>query len=265
MSLDSIPQLSLGTAVLIIFLVCVCFVMLRGMTRVITGSVVLALSAWAGFWVWQNAPALSVATIGKSIGLINNSVSIVTFLVCYLTLRKMVRAISHPLSQPSDGQPTSGGGLLSLGFRILLAIIPTAIICVIIAVLGHHAGSVAEVKSFAKKSRDGKPSHPPTYTEQLKSSLEKTIPADWLKKLDPLAESSRITLAKIITAESETPKKPAIDPKTGKAIPRAIIVNDPELQSLARDGKFGTLLRHPLLTKALNDPKVQSLIKDFHL
>lgn len=27
----------------------------------------------------------------------------------------------------------------------------------------------------------------------------------------------------------------------------------------------GTLLRHPLLTKALDDPKIQSLLKDLHL
>jgi hypothetical protein len=42
-------------------------------------------------------------------------------------------------------------------------------------------------------------------------------------------------------------------------------VDDPELQKLARQGKFGTLLRHPLLTKALEDPKLQALLKDLNL
>jgi len=58
---------------------------------------------------------------------------------------------------------------------------------------------------------------------------------------------------------------PVIDPKTGKPIPRAIIVDDPELQGLAREGKFGSLLRHPMLTKALNDPQLKAFLKDLKL
>ena len=78
----------------------------------------------------------------------------------------------------------------------------------------------------------------------------------------PLADPSRLTLAKVITAQSQPAPKPVIDPQTGKPVPRAIIVNDPELQNLARDGKFATLLRSPLLTKALSDPKVQAILKN---
>ena len=66
-----------------------------------------------------------------------------------------------------------------------------------------------------------------------------------------------VALAKEITARASERREPAIDPATGKPIPRAIIVEDPELQSLAREGKFGTLLRHPLLSKWLENPKSQ--------
>jgi len=41
----------------------------------------------------------------------------------------------------------------------------------------------------------------------------------------------------------------------------AIIANDPELQNLTRDGHFTALLRSPLVTKVLSDPKVQDLLK----
>ena len=41
----------------------------------------------------------------------------------------------------------------------------------------------------------------------------------------------------------------ATDPATGKPIPRAIVVDDPELTGLARKGRYGDLLRHPVLTK----------------
>ena len=85
------------------------------------------------------------------------------------------------------------------------------------------------------------------------------------KILDPVAEPSRLALAKLITAQADSPLNPVINPQTGKPIPRAIIVNDPELQNLARDGNYGTLLRHPLLTKALADPQVKKILKDLSL
>ena len=56
-----------------------------------------------------------------------------------------------------------------------------------------------------------------------------------------------------------------MNPRTGEPIPRAIIVDEPVLQKLAREGKFDTLLRHPLLTKALADPKIQKLLHDLNL
>jgi len=43
----------------------------------------------------------------------------------------------------------------------------------------------------------------------------------------------------------------------------AIIVNDPDLQNLARNGHFTDLLRSPLVTKFLSDPKIQDLLKTF--
>jgi hypothetical protein len=51
-----------------------------------------------------------------------------------------------------------------------------------------------------------------------------------------------------------------IDPETGLPYPRAIIVDDPELADLAREGRFSTILRHPLLSEALKDPLVRKAL-----
>jgi hypothetical protein len=265
MSPESIPQLSLGTAALIIFLVCAGFVMLRGMTRMIVGTVVLALSAWIGFLVWQKAPTLSVEWFGKSVGLVTTGLPITTFLTSFILLRKIAKAAARPFGKTTDDGEKSGSPIIRLAFRLLLALVPTSLIWLIGATLIHHTGSIAEVRAFSEKHLGmGEATHS-KFFQQLKSSVEDALPESWLKTLDPLADPSRLTLAKAITAQSESPRKPVIDPKTGKPIPRAIIVDDPELQNLARNGKFGTLLRHPLLTKALADPKVQSLLKDLQL
>jgi hypothetical protein len=264
MSPDSIPQISLGTAVLFIFAVCVGYVMLRGMTRMLVGSLVLALSAWIGFMVWQKAPTFSVEWFGKSIGLITTGFPIAAFLASFVMFRKIAKAVARPFGNQNDDE-TPSPSVIRSAFRLLLALIPTTLICLIGTTLVHHAGSIAEVKAFSEKNLGIHDATPTKFSQQLKSSVTAALPESWLKTLDPLAEPSRLALAKLVTVQAESPPEPVIAPRTGKPIPRAIIVEDSELQTLAREGKFGTLLRHPLLTKALNDPKVQALIKDLDL
>jgi hypothetical protein len=265
MSPDSIPQISLGTAALIIFLVCAGFVMLRGITRMLVGSIVLAASAWIGFQVWQKAPTLSVEWTGRSLDSIAHILTGGAFLISFILLRTIAKFMARPFGRKSDDEPKKPVSINRLAFRLLLALIPTTIICLIGATLIHHTGSVAELRAFSEKSLGLNEASPAKFSQQLKSSIEAALPESWIKALDPLTDSSRLTLAKAITAQSESPLEPAINPATGEVIPRAIIVEDPELETLAREGKFGTLLRHPLLTQALADPKVQSLLKDLNL
>lgn len=265
MTTESIPQLSLGTAVLIIFVMCAGFVMLRGMTRMIVGTVVLALSTWAAFWVWEKAPAFSVGVFGSSLSLITTGTPIVTFLVSFFILRKFLKAVVHPAGNSQSEEKSSSSPIIRMVVRLMLALIPTTIICLIGATLIHHTGSIAELRAFAEKNLGSHQATPAMFSQHLKASVENTLPASWIRRLDPMTDPSRLSLAKVITAQSETPLQPVIDPRTGRPIPRAIIVDDPELQKLAREGKYGTLLRHPLLTKALDDPKLQALLKDLNL
>lgn len=263
MSPDSIPQFSLGTAVLIIFAVCAGFVLLRGMTRMFVGTVVLGLSAWLGFQVWQQAPALAFDWTGKSLPWLTTTLPVAAFLGSFVILRKIATVIARPFGKtPAESPPNS---LARLAFRLAFALIPTALICLIGATFIHHTGSVAEIRAYSDKATGMSETKPDGFSQQLKKSVEATIPESWLTRLDPLTQPSRLNLAKLIAAQSEAPLEPAIDPQTGKPIPRAIIVDDPQLQNLAREGKFGTLLRHPLLTKSLADPKVKKLLKDLNL
>lgn len=262
MSPDSIPQLSLGTAALIIFAVCAGFVLLRGMTRMIIGTLVLSASAWVGFRVWQMGPTLSVEWTGKSQVWITHVLPFVVFLVCFFVLRKIAKAVARPFGKSEDGDKS--GSVISTAFRLLLALIPTSLICLIGATLVHHNGSIAEVRAYSEKANGGR-NVPDSFSQRLKTSVEAAVPEFLLKILDPLTDPSRLNLAKLVAGQADSSPAPITDPRTGKPIPRAIIVDDPELQNLARDGKFGTLLRHPLLTKALADPKLQKLLRDLNL
>ena len=264
MSPDSIPPLSLGTAALAIFAVCAGFVLLRGMTRMIIGTVILAFSTWIGFRVWQQAPSLSIDWTGKSLPWITTGAPLTAFLIAFFLLRKIVKIIVKPFGKSSEA--TTPRSLVVKVAMLLFALVPTSLIWLIGAALVHHQGSVAEVRSYSETSRGIAENKTDSFTEHLKSTIESALPTAWITTLDPLTQPSRIALAKLIAARSASPtSKPAIDPHTGKPIPRAIIVDDPELQTLAREGKFGTLLRHPLLTKALADPKTQKLLRDLSL
>jgi hypothetical protein len=243
--------------VLIIFGICAGFVLLRGMTRMIVGTTVLGLSAWIAFRVWQMAPEWSIEWIGKPLALITNGLPLVAFLISIFITRLIANAIAQPFRKPADESfPRSFANAV---FRLLLAIIPTSLICGIVVILIHHTAAVADVRASTEKKADA------SFSQRLKSSIEEAIPGKWLQRLDPLTDSSRLSLAKLIAAQSASPPQAVINPQTGKPIPRAIIVEDPALQKLAREGKFDTLLRHPLLTKALNDPKIQKLLRDLNL
>jgi hypothetical protein len=265
MSPETIPQISLGTAALVIFLICAAFVMLRGLTRMIVGTLVLGLSTWSAFLVWQMAPGWSFEWFGKSIGLITTGFPIAAFLISVFLLRKLARSIVRPFGGPSAEERKNSSVVVRLSIRLLLALVPTTLICLIGATLVHHTGSIAEVRAFAEKAPGVDGGAPARHTHSLKSSVEALLPDSWLRFLDPLADPSRLALAKLIAAQTDSPLEPVIDPHTGLPIPRAIIVPEPELQNLAREGKFGTLLRHPLLTKALEDPKIKTLLKDLRL
>lgn len=263
MSPDSIPQLSLGTAALVIFAACAGFLALRGMTRMIIGTLVLGISAWIGFRIWQAAPVLSIEWTGKSTAWITTGLPILAFIISFFLIQKIIKTLARPFGLSGDEQKPRS--FTATAFRLLLALIPTTILCLIGATLLHHNGSIAEVRAFSEKSTSPAETSPTGFSQQLKSAVEAAIPASWLKSLDPLADPSRVNLAKLITAQSDSPLTPVINPQTGQPIPRAIIVNDPVLQNLARQGNFGTLLRHPLLTQALEDPSIKKLLKDLSL
>jgi hypothetical protein len=252
MSPDSIPQISLGTAVLVIFAICASFVILRGMARMLLGTAVLAASVCVSYVVWQQAPAWSLQYLGKADAWLTTAAPIAAFIISFILLRWITKAIARPFGS-GKADPKSSSTPLPL--RLLFALVPTAIICLIAVTAIHHVGSIAELRALADEKTGGNARARADLSQRLKQSIESAIPESWLQKLDPFADPKRLAIAREITTQVRAPKAPVVDPATGQPIPRAIIVNEPELQNLAREGKFATLLRHPLLSQFLDDTK----------
>jgi hypothetical protein len=259
MPFETFSQMSLGTAALVIFIVCVAFIFLRGLTRMILGAIVLCGSAWVGFTVWQMAPTWAIEWTGKPHTWITTGLPILAFIATFL----LARLVFGFFLRPFKGGDSSSKTPMGIVMRLVIAIVPTAFLWLTGATLVHHFGSIAEIKASTETPAEQKKEQPWfEKMRELKDTIASIVPVDWLAKLDPLADASHLSLAKLIAAQPSSDLKPVIDPKTGKPYPRAIIVNSPELQDLASDGRFSTMLRHPLFQKALNDPKVQKAIKE---
>ena len=61
--MDTLPEISLGTAALVIFGCCAGYMLLRGVARTIVNAASLTFSAWVGFRIWQQAPSLAIAAV----------------------------------------------------------------------------------------------------------------------------------------------------------------------------------------------------------
>lgn len=265
--METIPHLSIGAAALIIFAVCAAYVLLRGIFRMAIGTAVLAASAWLAFLTWQNAPSLSIDWFGSSVGFITTDLPIIVFIVSFLAIRIILRFIARPFGPSASESPSGRFSWFRLVTLGLIALIPTAILfCIMIGFI-HHTGSIHELRSYALK-RSNSPAGtttPEDWLATLKTSVDRTLPESWLNAIDPMAQKSRLTLAKIAAMQSRPEPMTVLDPSTGKPITRAVLVEYPEIRKLAQEENFGTLLRHPLITKALQDPEIQRLIKELKL
>jgi hypothetical protein len=247
----SLPPFGLGTVVLAVFVLCAGFVMLRGAARLVSTTVVFALSAWAALTAWRHAPEWSLAWFGRAEGWLPTAMPVAAFVVAWLVIRKTLRLLIRPL----DEEGTPGRSLPRIVFGLIAALIPAVLIWLLGAVFIHHSGSVDEIRSAASGRAPARGAFEETFAAML--------PKSWLEALDPLADPSRVALAKWIATDTRPDKTHDIDPVTGKRVPRAIVIEYPELHDLAKQGRFGALLRHPRLTRALEDPAVKEILTDF--
>jgi uncharacterized membrane protein required for colicin V production len=254
--MDTLPEISLGTAALIIFGLCAGYMFIRGLARTIVNVACLTLSAWVGFRVWQQAPSLAIDWFNKPSELVATGLPIVAFLATLIVLRRIVGFFRAPIPKSSeDVAPKSSGQFV---FRLIITVIPTALLCLTAATFIHHASSVAEIRNSAESGTSSPPS--PSLAERLKNSLSVAVPSKLMDWLDPLTTEPRLQLAKMIAASPNRPLKPIVNPETGRPYPRAIIVDDPELVELAQEGRFSTLLRHPRLSEAIKDPLIRQAL-----
>lgn len=257
---ETLPQISLGTAAIAIFAMCAFYVIVRGMLRMVVGTLVIAASAWLGFHAWRMAPELSIQWTGNLSPIVIYGLPIAVFAFAFILLRLILQSVTRPLAERSDEFREDRYNPGRMLIRLPLLLIPTCLILLIGAVVVHHLGALEEIRMATNQPPAEKGAAiEPTYLARLNESIIRTIPPGWLARLDPSTSRDRVNAAKLIAIQEAggRPIEPTIDPATGHVIPRAVIVEDSELQNLARDRSFGSLLHHPHMEKILEDPEVR--------
>ena len=260
LDLGSLPDISLGTAALLIFGSIASLAVLRGLLRILWGTLVLAVSGLVGFTAWQHAPTLSQSLPGREMPGLSWILSTVAFLVTVFVLRRIAGAIFAPPRDPDAEDEVRRPSAIRWAVVLVLSLIPTALLCFGGASVLRHAGSIAEIRAFAQP---GDAPEDNVFLARLKQSIEQAIPPDWLDRVDPFAAKARLNLAKLISSGDSPPAK-AI-PVLEETEIRHIVLDDPELRALARAGRYSEILRDPRLDRILENDNLREVLANADL
>lgn len=259
----SIPQVSLGTAALLIFGAIASLALVRGLLRILWGTLVVCISAGLSFLSWRHAPAIGQQWFGEETRWLSIALPAITLLLSFLLLRFVGRFLTDPFRGKEDQPAETRRSPVRWAVTLLLSLIPTALLWFSGATLLRHAGSVAEIKAFAARAGDEPLAAGASFLSELKRSLENALPASWLDFADPLSDEARINLAKLIALGDSTP--PRAMPVLEEDEVRALILGDPELRRLAEEGRYSAILRDPRLDRILENPDLRATLQNLDL
>jgi hypothetical protein len=236
---DALPQIGLGTAVLIIFASLVAFMVIRGVLRMLWGVTQLILAGLAAWWVWNHGPPAGVADWTAQFDLplaaVCAAAFVATLLACQLAAILLRRLFRPPFEE--DPPPPA----FSLGASLLLCLAATLILCIGGAFALHHFGSMAEARAHIEESTPG-------WLVEWKQRLESAIPDAWSENAANENRQARLDLLKQMCESLQgTLKGPEAEAF------RAWLADHPD---------FKHLLDHRRYAEALRDPRLDSLIQD---
>lgn len=258
LDLQSIPQVSLGTAALLIFGACASLAVLRGLLRILVGTLIVCASGFAAYLAWRHAPGLT----GHAQSWMSIAAPLVAGFATLLALRAILRFAVRPWGKPNE--EIAGENRKSpvrWAFTLLFSLVPAALLWFSGATALRNVGSVAEIRRFIEgKDRTSEFSQ---FLAELRTAIDRALPQDWFGGIDPLADNARVTLAKLIALGQESPPK-AIPVMEEPEI-RDLILNDPRLRQLAAERRYADILRDPRLDAVMEDPDLRQLLANLRL
>lgn len=256
LDLETIPQISLGTAALLIFGACAVLAVVRGLLRIFTGSLVVFFSGYVAYQTWRHAPSIDIPG-GPWIA------PVIAGAVVFFVLRKVLHFAVRPFGKKSE-EDAEGSTRSPKRWLVtsLFSLIPTGLLWFTGATALRNIGSVAEIRRFVEGDHGTTP--PLAFVAELKDTINRFLPEGMFQGIDPLADDARVTLAKLIAlGDNATPPK-AIPVMEEPEI-RALIQHDPSLRELAKQKRYADILRDPRLDHVMANPDLKKMLANLQL
>ena len=257
LDLETIPQVSLGTAALLIFGACAALAVFRGLLRIFAGSLVVCLSGFAAYLAWRHAPVIDLPG-GPWIA------PVVAGTVVFFILRALLHFAVRPFGKkPKEEEAeTSKRSPVRWAVTMLFSLVPASLLWFTGATALRNIGSVAEIRRFV--DGDQATTARSAFLAELKDAINRALPEGWFQGIDPLADDARVTLAKLIAlGDGGTPPK-AI-PVLEEPEIRSLIQHDPKLRKLAKEKRYADILRDPRLDHVMANPDLKKMLADLQL
>jgi len=256
LDLETIPQVSLGTAALLIFGACAVLAVVRGLLRIFAGSLVVFLSGFAAYLTWRHAPTIEIPGGPWIAPVIAGAV---VFFILRAVLHFAVRPFGKKNEDTADAPKRWPKRWLVTS---LLSLIPTGLLWFTGATALRNIGSVAEIRRFVDGDHGTTPSL--AFVAELKETINRVLPEGLFQDIDPLADEARVTLAKLIALGDNGPPPKAIPVMEEPEI-RALIQHDPKLRELAKQKRYADILRDPRLDHVMANPDLKRMLADLRL
>ncbi|TAE73921.1 MAG: hypothetical protein EAZ65_00475 [Verrucomicrobia bacterium] len=257
----NLPQVGIGTAVLAIFGACVLVAVLRGVLRLLVGSIILCASGIAGYLAWRHTPEIASHLGNRDLSWLSVVAPVFACLATLLILRFFKDLITRPFGR-SHEDSSSSRSPRRWGLTLLLCLVPAALVSLSGATAVRNVGSIVEIQRFVEDSESS--SEWAIHLANLKSALDRSLPESWLGSIDPLAEKSRVNLAKLIAA-GDGGIPPRAIPVIEEPELRNLILHNPDLRALAKAKRYSDILRDPRLDHVMADPDLKRLLQDLSL
>ena len=243
---------SFTTLAIGLFAIIAIIAFMRGVLRLIFGTVALGIGAVAAYFVYLNAPDYIDSPRGILVA------SIASGLVIYIAARYLIiNVLLRPFIGDRKGSVGKVGALVSL--------IPAACLVFILASGFRLTGTVMEMEQIGNNlnAADGE-----EMEDGWLAHWRKAMDNDWLAKLlekiDPFVEKGQAALVNLLSSN----RNESYDEETDMLVDSPAVrklQEDPEIRELINEGNYVELMRHPKVREALEDADLADRIKSIDI
>jgi len=250
---------SFTTLALMLFAIIAGIAFVRGVLRLIFGTIALGIGAVAAYYVYLNAPDYIESPRGILIAAITSG------LVTYIAARYLIiNVLLRPFIGDKKGSVGKVGALVSL--------IPTTVLVLVLASGFRLTGTVMEMEQLGNTvTAENGEEVENGWLAHWRQAMDNDRLARFLEKVDPFVEKGRAALVNLLISgrdKDASRELVAYDKDTEKIVDSPAmkkLQSDPEIRELVESGEYVQLLQHPKVRRAVRESDLGEHLKSIDI